>query len=188
MDNKKKEEAASAEKAEATEKTTEETAKEKNVKPKSPKTSEKMKELEEKLQEQSEKYMRLYAEYDNFRKRTGREMDARYGDAVIDTVEKILPIGDSIKRALETEVTSDDAVEFKKGIEMVMKQFDDALEKAGVEEIESEGGQFDPNIHNAVMHVDDENIDENTVVEEFMKGYKYKDGRVIRHSMVKVAN
>lgn len=145
-------------------------------------------ELTEKLQEQTDKYMRLYAEFDNFQKRSQREKDARYADAVIDSVAAILPIGDNLERALQTEVTSEDAVKFKEGVEMVMKQFMETLDKLGVSEIKALGEQFDPNIHNAVMHIEDEAIDDNTVVEEFMKGYIYKDGRVVRHSMVKVAN
>ena len=145
-------------------------------------------ELSEKLKEQTDKYMRLYAEFDNFQKRSQREKDARYADAVIDSAALVLPIGDNLERALQTEVTSEDAIKFKEGVEMVMKQFTEALEKLGVSEIKALGEQFDPNIHNAVMHIEDETTDDNTVVEEFMKGYIYKDGRVVRHSMVKVAN
>ena len=143
---------------------------------------------EDKLKEQTEKYMRLYAEFDNFRKRSQREKDMRYGDAVIDAVAEILPIGDNLERALKIEVASEDAVKLKEGVEMVLKQFADTLEKLGVTPIKAEGEQFDPNVHNAVMHIEDESIDDNTVVEELMKGYKYKDDRVVRHSMVKVAN
>lgn len=145
-------------------------------------------ELEEKLKEQTDKYMRLYAEYDNYQKRSQKEKDARYADAVIDAVAAILPIGDNLERALQTEVTSEDAIKLKEGVEMVMKQFDESLKKLGVAEIKAQGEQFDPNLHNAVMHIEDETIDDNTVVEEFMKGYQYKDNRVVRHSMVKVAN
>ena len=144
--------------------------------------------LETKLKEANDKYMRLYAEFDNYQKRTAREKDARYADAVIDVAAKIVPIGDNLERALQTEVTSEDALKLKEGIEMVMKQFKDALTAIGVSEIAAYGEQFDPNFHNAVMHVEDESIDDNTVVEELMKGYKYKDDRVVRHSMVKVAN
>lgn len=144
--------------------------------------------LEAKLKEMNDKYMRLYAEFDNYQKRTAREKDARYADAVIDVAAKILPIGDNLERALQTEVTSEDALKLKEGIEMVLKQFNDALTAIGVSEIAAYGEQFDPNYHNAVMHVEDEAIDDNTVVEELMKGYKYKDDRVVRHSMVKVAN
>ena len=143
---------------------------------------------EEKLKEQTEKYMRLYAEFDNFRKRSQREKDMRYGDAVIDAAAAILPIGDNLERALQTEVESEDALKLKEGVEMILKQFTDTLEKLGVKEIKAEGEQFDPNLHNAVMHIEDETIDDNTVVEDLMKGYIYKDGRVVRHSMVKVAN
>jgi molecular chaperone GrpE len=144
--------------------------------------------LKEQLTEQTNKYLRLMAEYDNYQKRTQKEKAARYADAVIDTVEALLPIGDNLERALKTEVSSEDAVKFKEGIEMVMKQFNDCLEKLEVTPIKAEGEQFDPNLHNAVMHIDDDSIDDNTVTEEFMKGYIYKNERVVRHSMVKVAN
>lgn len=145
-------------------------------------------ELEEKLREQSDKYMRLYAEYDNYQKRTQREKDARYADAIIDAVAELLPIGDNLERALQTEVESEDAKKLKEGVEMIMKQFNDSLAKLSVEPIKAVGEQFDPNLHNAVMHIEDETIDDNTVVEEFMKGYIYNSKRVVRHSMVKVAN
>ena len=144
--------------------------------------------LEIQLKEQNDKYLRLMAEYDNYQKRTQKEKAARYADAVIDTVEKLLPIGDNLERALNTEVTSEDAVKFKEGIEMVMKQFNDCLEKLDVKPIPALGEQFDPNLHNAVMHIEDESVDDNTIVEDLMKGYIYKDERVVRHSMVKVAN
>ncbi|MGN0164389.1 MAG: nucleotide exchange factor GrpE [Candidatus Ornithomonoglobus sp.] len=144
--------------------------------------------LSQQLKEQNDKYLRLMAEYANYQTRTQKEKAARYADAVIDTVEALLPIGDNLERALATEVTSEDAVKFKEGIEMVMKQFKDCLEKLDVTPIKAEGEQFDPNLHNAVMHIDDDSIDDNTIVEEFMKGYIYKNERVVRHSMVKVAN
>ena len=145
-------------------------------------------ELQKKLDEQNEKYLRLMAEYANYQNRTQREKAARYADAIIDAVAALLPVGDNLERALKTEVSSDDAVKFKEGIEMVMKQFNDCLEKLGIKPIAAEGEQFDPNFHNAVLHIEDETIDDNTVVEELMKGYIYKDDRVVRHSMVKVAN
>lgn len=144
--------------------------------------------LEEKLKEQTDKYMRLYAEFDNFQKRSAREKDARYADAIIDAVAELLPIGDNLERALQTEVESEDAIKLKEGVEMVKKQFEESLTKLNVKPIAAEGEQFDPNVHNAVMHIEDETIDDNTVVEELMKGYIYKDERVVRHSMVKVAN
>lgn len=145
-------------------------------------------ELEAKLKEVNDKYMRLLAEFDNYQKRTQKEKDARYADAVIDAAAKILPIGDNLERALMTEVTSEDAIKLKNGIEMVLKQFNDSLAALEVSPIAAEGEQFDPNFHNAVMHIEDETIDDNTVVEDLMRGYKYKDNRVVRHSMVKVAN
>ena len=127
--------------------------------------------VEEKLQKEidelNDKYLRLMSEY---------------------AVAEILPIGDNLERALKTEVTSEDALRFKEGIEMVMKQFNDSLEKLNITPIPAEGEQFDPNMHNAIMHIEDESIDDNTVVEEFMKGYIYNKERVVRHSMVKVAN
>ncbi len=150
--------------------------------------TDKIAELEAKLAEQVEKYTRLYAEYDNFRKRSLREKDARYGDAVVDAVAAILPIGDNLERALAAEVESEDAKTLKAGVEMVMKQFEESLTKLEVEPIKALGEQFDPNLHNAVMHIEDETTDDNTVVEEFMKGYIYKGDRVVRYSMVKVAN
>ena len=169
---------------EAVEETAEETAVQEEEAP----APEEEENLEAKLREANDKFMRLYAEFDNYQKRTAREKDARYADAVIDVAAKILPVGDNLERALQTEVTSEDAKKLKDGVELVLKQFKDALSSIGVSEIAAYGEQFDPNYHNAVMHVEDETIDDNTVVEELMKGYKYKDDRVVRHSMVKVAN
>ncbi len=145
-------------------------------------------ELEEKLREQTDKYLRLMAEYDNYQKRSQREKAARYADAVIDTAAQLLPIGDALSLALKTEVSSEEAVKFKEGIDMVLKQFNDCLNKLEITPIKAIGEQFDPNLHNAVMHIEDESIDENTIVEEFMTGYIYKNDRVVRYSMVKVAN
>ena len=152
--------------------------------------------LEEKPQETQEdiakqwedKYIRLYAEFDNFKKRSQREKDARYGDAVIDTVKEILVVADNLERALALEVSGEEAQKTLDGVEMVYKQLQDTLSKLGVTEIKALGEQFDPNLHNAVMHIEDETVDDNTVVEEFMKGYIYNNTRVVRHSMVKVAN
>lgn len=170
---------------EITEETVEEEVEE-TAEEEAPKSKEEI--LEEKLKEQTDKYMRLYAEFDNFQKRSAREKDARYADAIIDAAAALLPIGDNLERALQTEVESEDAVKLKEGVEMVMKQFEESLTKLGIAPIKAEGEQFDPNLHNAVMHIEDEAIDDNTVVEELMKGYIYKDERVVRHSMVKVAN
>ena len=144
--------------------------------------------LQKELDELNDKYLRLMSEYANYQNRTTKEKAARYADAMVDAVAELLPVGDNLERALKTEVTSEDAVKFKEGIEMVMKQFNDRLEKLNVKPIKAEGEQFDPNFHNAVMHIEDESIDDNTVVEDLMRGYIYKDERVVRHSMVKVAN
>lgn len=144
--------------------------------------------LQKELDELNDKYLRLMSEYANYQNRTTKEKAARYADAIVDAVAELLPVGDNLERALKTEVTSEDAVKFKEGIEMVMKQFNDCLEKLHVKPIQAEGEQFDPNFHNAVMHIEDESIDDNTVVEDLMRGYIYKDERVVRHSMVKVAN
>ena len=145
-------------------------------------------EANEKLAEAEDKYLRLYAEFENYKKRTQKEKDARYADAVIDSVAEILPVLDNLDRALAVEVTSEDAKSFKEGVEMTKKQMVDSLLKLGVTEITAVGEQFNPNLHNAVMHIDDETVGENVVVEEFMKGYIYKNERVVRYSMVKVAN
>ncbi len=144
--------------------------------------------LQKELDELNDKYLRLMSEYANYQNRTTKEKAARYADAIVDAVAELLPVGDNLERALKTEVTSEDAVKFKEGIEMVMKQFNDCLEKLHVKPIQAEGEQFDPNFHNAVMHIEDESIDDNTVVEDLMRGYIYNDERVVRHSMVKVAN
>ncbi len=144
--------------------------------------------LEEKLKDSEDKYLRLYAEFDNYKKRTQKEKDARYADAVIDAVAELLPVLDNLDRALAVEVTSEDASSLKAGVEMVKKQMIDSLCKLKVTDIKAVGEEFDPNLHNAVMHIDDEAVTENTVVEEFMKGYIYNNERVVRYSMVKVAN
>ena len=143
---------------------------------------------EDKIKEWEDKYMRLYAEFDNYQKRTLKEKDARYADAVIDTVLAFLPVADNLERAQAVEVESEEAKKVLEGVALVMKQFKDTLTKLDVSEIPAVGEEFNPNIHEAIMHIEDENITENVVVEEFMKGYIYKKDRVVRHSMVKVAN
>lgn len=144
--------------------------------------------LTAKVKEWEDKYMRLFAEFDNFKKRSEKEKGARYADAVIDTVSELLSVADNIDRALTTEVQSEDAKQLYDGVALVKKQFDDCLAHLEITEIKSVGEQFDPNVHNAIMHIEDESIDDNTIVEEFMKGYIYKGERVVRHPMVKVAN
>lgn len=138
------------------------------------------------LSEEQEKYMRLYAEYDNFRKRSAKEREGIYADAYCDALAQILPILDTLERAAQFS-TEDAESAMAKGLELTLKSFVETMNKMGVYEIEALGKEFDPNFHNAVMHVDDESVGENIVVEVFMKGYKRGD-KVLRHSMVKVAN
>lgn len=141
---------------------------------------------EAELSEASDKYMRLYAEYDNFRRRTALEKEGIYSDAYVDALTQILPILDNMERA--AQFSPEDAESpIAKGITLTVKSFTETLSKMGVEEIEALGAQFDPNLHNAVMHVDDEQYGENEIVEVLMKGYKRGD-KVLRYSMVKVAN
>lgn len=148
------------------------------------------KELEKKAEQISEltdRNMRLMAEFDNYRKRTEKEKAAIYGMGAKDVVEKILPVIDNFERGFSLVAEEDMEDPFTQGMEKIYKQFLTVLEGLGVTPIEAVGKEFDPNYHNAVMHVDDENYGENIVVEEFQKGYLYKDS-VVRHSMVKVAN
>ena len=135
-------------------------------------------------QAQSDAYLRLLAEYDNYRKRSQREKDSLYADIKADTLLKFLPVYDNLVRALK-QPTEDEA--YRKGIEMIMTQFCTTMEKLGVEKIESLGRTFDPALHNAVMHVDDETKGENEIVEVFQEGFRLGD-KVIRFAMVKVAN
>ena len=135
-------------------------------------------------QAQSDAYLRLLAEYDNYRKRSQREKDSLYADIKADTLLKFLPVYDNLVRALK-QPTEDEA--YRKGIEMIMTQFCTTMEKLGVEKIESLGKTFDPALHNAVMHVDDETKGENEIVEVFQEGFRLGD-KVIRFAMVKVAN
>ena len=128
-----------------------------------------------------DKYLRMMAEYDNFRKRSAKEKEGVYADAYADCIANLLPILDNLERASG----SDNLEAVKKGLEMTGKAFADALEKMGVQEIETK--TFDPNLHNAVMHVEDETLGENEIVEVFQKGYA-KGDKVIRYAMVKVAN
>lgn len=139
-----------------------------------------------KLAEQNDQYLRVCAEYDNFRKRTAKEREGVYADAYIDALTQILPILDNLDRAAAFS-TEDPENPLAKGLELTRKSFVETLEKMGVVEIEATGKPFDPNLHNAVMHVEDENAGENEIVEVFMKGYIRGD-KVLRYSMVKVAN
>jgi molecular chaperone GrpE len=132
----------------------------------------------------NDKYLRICAEYDNFRKRSQKEKEALYKDVKADTLKSFLPVYDNLLRAL-AQPTEDAA--YAKGVEMIMAQFNTTMEKLGVEKIESLGQSFDPAFHNAVMHVDDETKGENEIVEVFQEGFKMGD-KVIRFAMVKVAN
>ena len=131
--------------------------------------------------EANDKYLRMMAEYDNFRKRSAKEKDGVYADAYSDCIGNLLPVLDNLERAS----ASDHLDGVKKGLEMTVKAFRDALEKMGVDEVETK--TFDPNLHNAVMHVEDDSKGESEIVEVFQKGYR-KGDKIIRYAMVKVAN
>lgn len=145
------------------------------------KLNEIIKGLEAEKAETNDKYLRVLAEYDNFRKRTQKEREALYQDAYVDAISALLPIVDNVEMALKFTVDEND----KKGIEMIVSAVHQTLEKMGVSEVETK--TFDPSLHNAVMHVDDESLGEGEIVEVFQKGYARGD-RVIRYAMVKVAN
>ena len=145
---------------------------------------EKIAKLEEENADLNDRYLRVCAEYDNFRRRSQKEREALYSDIKADTVMKFLPVYDNLERALK-QGTEDEA--YRKGVEMIMNQFNATMEKLGVTEIDSLGQKFDPALHNAVMHVDDEEKGENEIVEVFQKGFRIGD-KVIRFAMVKVAN
>ena len=140
--------------------------------------------VDEKLAQAEEKYLRLAAEYDNYRKRTAKEKESAWTSAKAQTVAAFLPVYDNLERALKQQ-TADEA--YAKGVEMTMKGLQDALSGLGVEQIPALGETFDPNRHNAVMHVEDDTAGENTVVEVFQQGFTCGD-KVIRFAMVKVAN
>ena len=195
-DTKKKAAEAAAEEAEKTEQQPEaaadkaETAK--AEKPEKPEklskhksgADEKLREAEQKLAAEHDGYLRLAAEYDNFRKRSQREKDGIYADARAATVEKFLPVYDNLERALSQQ-TTDEA--FKKGVEMTMNQLTNVFEALGVKAFGTAGEAFDPALHNAVMHCEDEALGENVIAEVFQKGFTLGD-KVVRFAMVKVAN
>ncbi len=140
-----------------------------------------------KIEELNDKYIRLMAEFDNYRKRTDKEKAAMYEIGAKDVIEKILPVIDNFERAFKTLTEEEKASSLADGMDRVYKQLMKAFDEVGVKEIDALNKEFDPNLHNAVMHVEDENFGENTICEEFQKGYTYRDN-VVRHSMVKVAN
>lgn len=174
---------------ETIEKTAEETGKESKTDRKKLKKLEadlaelqkKLDQAEAEIKEDNDKYLRMMAEYENFRKRSQKEKDSTYADAYGDCISSLLPVLDNLERA----AGCDNLDGVKKGLEMTVKAFDDALEKMGVTEIECK--TFDPNVHNAVMHVEDETLGEGEIVEVFQKGYQ-KGDKIIRCAMVKVAN
>ena len=140
--------------------------------------------LKEQIATQEDRFLRLCAEYDNFRRRSQKEKEGIYQDATAAAVKALLPVYDNLERALKQE-TADEA--YKKGVEMTMTGLKKAFADLGVTEIDAVGQSFDPNIHNAVMHIDDEDLGENTVVEVFQAGFMLGE-KVIRFAMVKVAN
>ena len=140
--------------------------------------------FESELTAERDKYLRLAAEYDNFRKRSQKERENIYADVRADTVLRLLPVYDNLERALKQE-TADEA--YYKGVEMILAGFNEALEKLGVTEIPTVGEQFDPELHNAVMHTEDETRGDNEIIEELQKGFRLGD-KVIRFSLVAVAN
>ena len=178
-------EACESAEAESEKSTRQEKKKAKKLEAECEELEKKLAKAEEALAEANDKYARLYAEYDNYRKRTAKEREGIYTDAYVDCVSEILPILDNFERALQYRDADADNV--TKGLEMIEKGFAEALAKMGVSEIEALGKTFDPERHNAVMHVEDESFGESEFVEVFMKGY-IKGDKVLRHSMVKVAN
>ena len=142
---------------------------------------------DEKIDELNDKLRRSMAEFDNYRKRTDKEKSAMYEIGAKDVIEKILPIVDNFERGLNTIPEDAKGTAFAEGMEKIYKQFVKTLDDLGVKPIEAVGKPFDPNFHNAVMHVEDENLGEHVVAAELQKGYTYKES-IVRHSMVQVAN
>lgn len=151
------------------------------------KKKEKKDKKDEKIEELTDRVRRQMAEFDNFRKRTEKEKTQMFETGAKSIVEKILPVVDNFERGLAAVTEEEKGTPFVEGMEKIYKQMMTVLEEAGVKPIETVGQEFDPNLHNAVMHVEDEEFGENIIAEEFQKGYTYRDS-VVRHSMVKVAN
>ena len=175
-----------AKETQAQEQTVEETpakAEEKKEKKKSKKKDKK----DEKIEELNDRLLRNMAEFENFRNRSEKEKAAKFDMGAKNVVEKVLPIVDNFERGLAAVPEEEQDNAFVKGMEAVYKQFTTVLEEIGVTPIEAVGKEFDPNLHNAVMHDEDETKEANIISEEFQKGYMYKDS-VVRHSMVKVVN
>ena len=147
----------------------------------------KIAELEASVADWKDKYQRLMAEFENARKRTAKEATQRYDMGAMGVLEKLLPVIDNFERGLEAVSEEEKDSAFVKGIEQIYKQFVAVMEDVGVTPMDAQGKEFDANLHNAVMHVEDDEFGENIVAEELQKGYMYKEN-VLRHSMVKVAN
>ena len=163
----------------------EETKPEKKQKQKKDSAAEKAEQLEKQLEEQKDLYLRLRAEYDNFRKRSQKEKEDVHTTARADVIKNILPVLDNFERAAgNTDASFED---YRKGVEMIFTQFNEILEKTGVEAVGEPGDKFDPNMHNAVMHIESEDFGENEIVQVFQKGYKLGN-TVVRFATVQVAN
>ena len=169
--------------AEETETQKTEEKKKKPAKKECEKLEERIAELEAQLLEKEDRILRLAAEYDNFRRRSKEEREAAYSAALADTVSEFLPLTDNLERAQQF----DDADKVRDGLVMIAKSVESVFAKLGIEEIGLAGEEFDPNLHNAVLHVEDESLGENVIVEVFQKGYK-KGNKIIRFAMVKTAN
>lgn len=158
---------------------------EKKKKEKKSKEKEELEKLQKEFESYKQNHLRILAEYDNYRKRTANEKTQIYGNAVSDTLSSILPVADNIDRALAQENAG--AEDFRKGVEMIASQFSSSFEKLGVTIVGQIGETFNPEIHNAVSHIDSEELGDNVIAAVFQKGYKLGD-KVIRHAMVQVAN
>jgi molecular chaperone GrpE len=175
---------AEAEVTEETAETTEKASEKKDKKEKKSKDDKKVKALQEKIDELTDKTVRQLAEFENFRNRTEKEKEAMFETGAKSVIEKILPVVDNFERGLATAPEGDP---FAEGMQMIYKQLLTELENLGVKPIDAKGKEFDPNLHNAVMQVENEELESGTVAEELQKGYMYRDS-VVRHSMVSVVS
>lgn len=187
LEKEKQETEASEEKEAKASETDKETEKSEDAGKKEKAPEKKKDSKDEKIDELNDKLRRSMAEFDNYRKRTDKEKSAMYEIGAKDVIEKILPIVDNFERGLNTIPEDAKGTAFAEGMEKIYKQFVKTLDDLGVKPIEAVGKPFDPNFHNAVMHVEDENLGENVVAAELQKGYTYKES-IVRHSMVQVAN
>ena len=187
LEKEKQETEASEEKEAKASETDKETEKSEDAGKKEKAPEKKKDPKDEKIDELNDKLRRSMAEFDNYRKRTDKEKSAMYEIGAKDVIEKILPIVDNFERGLNTIPEDAKGTAFAEGMEKIYKQFVKTLDDLGVKPIEAVGKPFDPNFHNAVMHVEDEKLGENVVAAELQKGYTYKES-IVRHSMVQVAN